>query len=92
MGWVWEGISAKRRQWRMQRAEIEEAAGELPAKAGKATTAATVGKWESPPNKFNLSAAKPRLHQQKKTPKGVFFVGGDYATRTHDLARVKRAL
>ena len=43
MGWVWEGISAKRRQWRMQRAEIEEAAGELPTKAGKATFAATVG-------------------------------------------------
>ena len=35
-------ISPKRRLRRMQRGEIEEAAGELPAKAGKATIAATV--------------------------------------------------
>ena len=35
-------ISPKRRLRRIQRGEIEEAAGELPAKAGKATVAATV--------------------------------------------------
>ena len=35
-------ISPKRRLRRIQRGEIEEAAGELPAKAGKATIAATV--------------------------------------------------
>ena len=35
-------IPPKRRLRRMQRGEIEEAAGELPAKAGKATIAATV--------------------------------------------------
>ena len=37
------GKSAKRRRWRKQRADFEEAAGELPANAGKATPAATVG-------------------------------------------------
>ena len=35
-------ISPKRRLRRIQRGEIEEAAGELPARAGKATIAATV--------------------------------------------------
>ena len=35
-------ISPKRRLRRIQRGEIEEAAGELPTKAGKATIAATV--------------------------------------------------
>ncbi|MDD5965055.1 MAG: hypothetical protein PUC24_06330 [Oscillospiraceae bacterium] len=35
-------ISPKRRLRRIPRGEIEEAAGELPAKAGKATIAATV--------------------------------------------------
>lgn len=37
------GKSAKRCRRQMQRADFEEAAGELPAKAGKATSAATVG-------------------------------------------------
>ena len=64
MGWAWEGISAKRRRWQIQRAEIEEAAGELPANAGKATVAATVGKWESPPDEFDPFAAK--LCQNKR--------------------------
>ena len=56
MGRAWEGISVKRRLWRMQQDEIEEAAGELLAKAGKATNTATVGKWVSPPNQFDLFA------------------------------------
>lgn len=37
------GKLAKRCRRQMQRADFEEAAGELPAKAGKATSAATVG-------------------------------------------------
>ena len=48
MGRAREGISAKRRLWRIQQAEIEEAAGELPAKASKATNAATVGRGYAP--------------------------------------------
>ena len=38
-----DGKAPKRRRWRMQRGAFEEVAGELPAKAGKATFAATVG-------------------------------------------------
>ena len=37
-----DGKAPKRRRWRMQRGAFEDAAGELPAKAGKATFAATV--------------------------------------------------
>ena len=67
-------ISPKRRLRRMQRGEIEEAAGELPAKAGKATIAATV------------SADGTR----KKAPSfdGAFGAGDEARTRYLHLGKV----
>ena len=67
-------ISPKRRLRRIQRGEIEEAAGELPAKAGKATIAATV------------SADGAR----KKAPSfdGAFGAGDEARTRYLHLGKV----
>ena len=67
-------IPPKRRLRRMQRGEIEEAAGELPAKAGKATIAATV------------SADGAR----KKAPSfdGAFGAGDEARTRYLHLGKV----
>ena len=67
-------ISPKRRLRRIQRGEIEEAAGELPATAGKATIAATV------------SADGAR----KKAPSfdGAFGAGDEARTRYLHLGKV----
>ena len=68
-------ISPKRRLRRIQRGEIEEAAGELPARAGKATIAATV--------------SADRARKKKAPPFGDAFGAGDEArTRYLHLGKV----
>ena len=77
-------ISPKRRLRRIQRGEIEEAAGELPATAGKATIAATVSadgarkmKWSgrrgsnSLPPPWQGGALPDELRPQMVPPVGV---------------------